>query len=193
MKLLVGGLAVFLVLHLLPTRPALRMRLVSTLGTPAYRILFSIVSIASFVAIIYGFAATHGLGRATPQLWVSPTWGKHLTMALMIPAMVLLVAAYVPSRLRTRVAHPMLLAIILWAAAHLLANADLAGVLLFTSFLAYAVYDLVSATGRSALGPLGQSSGGILQDAIAVIAGLGLYAFMLFWGHAKLIGVPLLP
>jgi uncharacterized membrane protein len=193
MQLLVGGLAVFLVLHLLPTRPALRMRLVSTLGTPAYRILFSIVSIASFVAIIYGFAATQGLGRGNPQLWVPPTWGKHLTMALMIPAMVLLVAAYVPSRLRRRMAHPMLLAIILWAAAHLLANGDLAGVLLFTSFLAYAVYDLVSATGRSALGPLGQSSGGIRQDAIAVIAGLGLYAFMLFWGHAKLIGVSLLP
>jgi uncharacterized membrane protein len=193
MALLVGGLAVFLVLHLLPTQPALRARLAASLGTSVYRMAFSILSIASFVAIIYGFAAMRGLGRGNPQLWVPPPWGKHLTMALMLPAMVLLVAAYVPSRLRTRAVHPMLLAIVLWAAGHLLANGDLAGVLLFASFLAYGIYDLISATGRSALGPLGPRSGSLLQDTIAVIAGLGLYAFMLVWGHAKLIGVSLLP
>jgi uncharacterized membrane protein len=193
MALLVGGLAVFLVLHLLPTQPALRTRLATTLGASVYRLTFSILSIASFVAIIYGFAAMRGLGRGNPQLWVPPPWGRHLTMALMLPAMVLLVAAYVPSRLRTRTVHPMLLAIILWAAGHLLATGDLAGVLLFASFLAYGIYDLFSATGRSALGPLGPRSGSALQDTIAISVGLGLYAFMLFWGHGKLIGVSLLP
>jgi uncharacterized membrane protein len=193
MALLIGGLAVFMLLHLLPTQPTLRARCAATLGTPAYRIVFSIISLASFTAILFGFAAMRGLARGNPQLWVPPVWGKHLAMTLMIPAMVLLAAAFVPSRLRTFVRHPLLLAVIFWACAHLLANADLSGVMLFASFLAYAVYDLISATARSALGPLGHRSGGVLQDGIVVVVGLGLYAIMLLWGHAKLIGVALLP
>jgi uncharacterized membrane protein len=193
MTLLIGGLAAFMLLHLLPTRPALRTHVAAALGTPVYRALFSLLSLASFLAIIFGFSALHGVGRANPQLWIPPVWGKHAAMTLMIPALILLVAAYVPSRLRRVARHPMLLSVILWACAHLLANGDLAGVMLFGSFLAYAAYDVVSASKRAALGPLGQRGGGALQDGIVVVAGLGVYAFMLFWGHANLIGVPLVP
>ena len=98
-------------------------------------------------------------------------------MLLMLPALVLLVAAYVPSRIRTAVRHPMLASVKLWAFAHLLTNGDLASVLLFGSFLAYGVYDRISVRHRVALGPLGTASGGMAQDAIAIVAKRG------FSGH----------
>ena len=113
-------------------------------------------------------------------------------MLLMLPAMILLVAAYVPSRIRTAVRHPMLVAVTLWAFGHLLANGDVASVLLFGSFLAYAVYDIVSATQRTAHGPLGGAQGSAVGNVAAVAGGLALYALLVFWGHRWLTGVPLL-
>jgi uncharacterized membrane protein len=96
-------------------------------------------------------------------------------MMLMVPALILLVAAYVPSRIRTAVRHPMLTAVMLWAFGHLLANGDLASALLFGSFLAYAVYDITSASQRAAAGPLGTAQGGAVQDVAAIVGGLALY------------------
>jgi uncharacterized membrane protein len=134
-----------------------------------------------------------GLGRGNPQLWVPPAWAKHLTMLLMLPALILLVAAYIPSRLRTAVRHPMLAAVALWAFSHLLVNGDLASVLLFGSFLVYAGYDVISANRRAAVGPLGKARGGLVQDMVAITVGLALYALLLVWGHRVLTGIPLLP
>ena len=114
-------------------------------------------------------------------------------MLLMVPALILLVAAYVPSRIRSATGHPMLIAIMLWALGHLLANGELASLLLFGSFLAYAVYDWISVGQRHARGPLGEAKGGLPGDVAAVASGLMLYALLLFWGHQKLTGVPLLP
>jgi uncharacterized membrane protein len=191
LKLLVG-LALFFSLHLVPTRPPLRARLVAGLGTTGYAGLFSLLSLGSLVLIFLGYGELQGLARANPQLWVPPTWTRHVAMLLMIPAMILLVAAYVPSRIRTAARHPMLAAVKLWALSHLLANGDLASVLLFGSFLAYAVYDRISVKQRGAAGPLGTAQGGPAHDAIVVVGGLALYALLLVWGHGKLTGVPLL-
>ena len=193
MTLLIGGLALFIVAHLVPTQPSLRAALVGRLGPGPYKGLFSLVSAAGLVLIVLGYGHMQGLGRGNPQLWVPPVWTKHLVFLLMIPAMILLVAAYVPSRIRSAVGHPMLAALMIWAFAHLLANGDLASVLLFGSLLGFAVYDRISVTSRPAPGPLGNAKGGAIHDTLVIAAGLGLYALMLFWGHAKLIGVALLP
>jgi uncharacterized membrane protein len=190
---LIGGLVLFFAAHLIPTRPALRARLVGRLGSGPYGVLFALVSLAALVLIVMGYGQMRGLGRANPQLWVPASWTRHVTMLLMLPAMVLLVAAYVPSRIRTALRHPMLIAVMLWAFAHLIANGDLASVLLFGSFLTYGVYDMVSANQRAALGPLGGARGSAAGDAAAVAAGLALYALLLVWGHQMLTGVPLLP
>ena len=93
--------------------------------------------------IVLGYGHMQGLGRGNPQLWVPPVWIKHVVFLLMIPAIILLVAAYVPSRIRSAVGHPMLTALMIWAFAHLLANGDLASVLLFGSLLGFAVYDRI--------------------------------------------------
>ncbi len=193
MTLLIGGLALFFIAHLLPTVPTLRAGLVERLGAGPYRGLFSLASICGFVLLVMGYGQMRGLGRGNPELWIPAPWAKHVVMLLMIPAMVLLVAAYVPSRIRTAVGHPMLTAIMIWASAHLLANGDLASVLLFGSFLGYAIIDRISVAARAAPGPLGNATGGIRQDIVAVTIGLALYAVMLLWGHSLLIGVPLLP
>jgi uncharacterized membrane protein len=193
MAFLIAGLALFIVVHLVPTRPSLRAGLVGTLGPGIYRGLFALVSIAGLVLIVLGYGYMQGLGRGNPQLWVPPVWIKHVVFLLMIPAMILLVAAYVPSRIRTAVGHPMLTALMIWAFAHLLANGDLASVLLFGSFLGFAVYDRISVIGRLSPGPLGNAKGGALHDIVVIAVGLALYALALFWGHAKLTGVALLP
>ena len=193
MALLISGLALFFLVHFLPSLPAVRGPLVAKLGFGPYRAVFSVVSITALVLIVWGYGEMQGLARANPQLWVPPPWAKHVVLLLMIPAMILLVAAYVPSRIRTAVGHPMLTALMIWAFAHLLVNGDLASILLFGSFLAYAVYDRISVTARASPGPLGNAKGGSLQDALAVAGGLALYAVLLFWGHAQLTGVALLP
>ena len=190
---LVVGLALFFGAHLIPTLPELRARLVGTIGSRPYSGLFALVSLAALVLIMLGYGQMQGLGRGNPQLWVPPSWTKHVTMLLMVPAMILLVAAYVPSGICTAVRHPMLAAVMLWAFGHLLANGDLASVLLFGSFLVYGAYDIISASQRAALGPLGTARGSAVGDAAAIAGGVALYALLLFWGHQKLTGVPLLP
>jgi uncharacterized membrane protein len=193
MWMLVGGLALFFAAHFVPTRPQLRARLIGRVGSGPYSGLFALVSLVALVLIVMGYGQMQGLARGNPQLWVPPSWTRHLAMLLMVPALILLVAAYIPSRIRTAVRHPMLIAVMLWAFTHLLANGDLASVLLFGSFLAYAVYDIISANQRAALGPMGTARGGAVGDAVAIAIGLALYALILVWGHQKLTGVPLLP
>ena len=193
MWMLLGGLVLFFGAHLVPTAPALRARLVGALGSGPYSGLFALVSLGALVLIVFGYGHMQGLGRGNPQLWVPPWWARHLTMLLMVPAMVLLVAAYVPSRIRMAVRHPMLMGVTLWAMGHLLANGDLASALLFGSFFAYGLYDIASATQRAALGPLGTAQGSAAGDAAAIAGGLALYGLLLFWGHRWLTGVPLVP
>lgn len=186
------GLAVFLGIHLVPTNPGLRRSLQDRFGANAYKGLFSLLSLAGLAMIVIGYGEARGLARANPQIFVPPSWTRHVTYLLMAAAMVLLAAAYVPSRIRDRAGHPMLAAIALWALGHLLVRGDLASLLLFGSFLAYAAYDRVSAQRRAAPGPLGNVPGTVRGDAIALAVGLGVFAVMLLWGHGALIGVPLL-
>lgn len=188
---LVLGLLIFFLVHLVPTQTDLRRGLVERLGVNGYKAAFSVVALIGLVLIVVGFGKMQVMPGKNPELWTPPVWTRHLAFLLMLPAFVLLVAAYVPSRIRTAVKHPMLAAIKLWAVAHLLANGDLASLLLFGSFLGFAVYDRISVKHRGILPA--PAPGGFLNDAFVVAAGVALYLFMLTIGHARLIGVPLLP
>ena len=191
MLILLFGLVIFLGIHVVPTAPAARAELRLKIGEGGYKALFSLASLLGFVLIVWGFARVR-YGNGDVQLWVPPVWTKHIAFALMPFAFILLAAAYIPSHIRTRAKHPMLAAVKVWALAHLIANGDLAGLLLFGSFLAWAVYDRISVKRRGDLGPLGGKRGGLGGDIAAVGVGLALYVFMLFWGHRYLIGVPLI-
>lgn len=191
MILLILGLGLFMLVHLVPTQPDLRQGLIDRLGPGGYRAVFAILSILGLALIIVGYGKLQMVPGKNPLVWAPPGWTRPIASLLMLPAMVLLVAAYVPSKIRTVAKHPMLVAVKLWAAGHLLVNGDLAALLLFGSFLGYAVYDRVAIKRRVVAPP--PSAAGMLNDIGVVVAGLALYAFMLTVGHARLIGVPLLP
>lgn len=184
MALLIFGLIVFLGLHLLPSLPNLRASLVRRLGENGYKGVFTLVSLASLALTIWGYAQAPFV-----EVWSPPTWTRHLAALLMAVAVIVLVAAYVPGRIKRTLKHPMLVAIKIWAAAHLLANGDLASMLLFGGFLAYAVLDRILVKRRGArVAPLAANA--MRNDAIAVVAGLGLYMAIVMWLHRLVIGVP---
>lgn len=190
---LIMGLVLFFAIHLVPTNPSLRQGLADRFGEGAYKGIFSLVSLAGFVLIVLGYHKLQLMPGKNPVIWDPPAAMRHATMGLMLIAMILLAAAYIPSRIRTAVKHPMLAATKVWALAHLLVNGDLGSILLFGSFLAYAIYDRISVKARGAMGPLGARTGGLGGDIAVIVVGLALYGFMVLYGHAALIGVPVMP
>ncbi len=190
MMLLIVGLIVFLGIHLLPTATEERDALKVRLGAGTYKLAFSVISFIGLAIIVLGYHKMQLNPGKNPVLWDPPTWTRHIALVLMWPALILLVAANVPSRIRTAAKHPMLLAIKLWALSHLLANGDAASLLLFGSFLGYAIYDRISVKRRGALGPLGSAQPtSAINDVIVVAVGTLLYVGLLFGGHAWLFGV----
>jgi uncharacterized membrane protein len=187
---LVLGLLLFFAVHLVPTSPSLRDGLIERFGAPAYKIAFSVLSLIAFVLIVAGYHKLQLMPGKNPVLWDPPSWTRHIAFLLMVPAMIMLVAAFVPSRIRTALKHPMLAAIKTWALAHLLVNGDLGSLVLFGSFLAFAVYDRISVKRRPGTLPAGPPPG-VINDVLVVVGGIALFALMLVWGHGALIGVPI--
>jgi uncharacterized membrane protein len=110
----------------------------------------------------------------------------------MLPVFPLLFAAYLPGRIKTATKHPMLAAVKIWATAHLLVNGTLGDVLLFGSFLAWAVVVRISLK-RRVVEPVPSAPPSRYNDLIAVLLGLLVYALFIYRLHALLIGVSLLP
>jgi uncharacterized membrane protein len=187
MTLLIAGLALFLGIHSVAiVAPSFRARIIQRMGEGAWKGLYSLISLAGFVLICYGF----GLARQAPVvLYSPPTWLRHLAFLLMLPVFPLLIAAYLPGRIKTAAKHPMLAAVKFWAFAHLLANGSLADVLLFGGFLAWAVADRISVKRRAMPQVLRTAPPGPWNDAIAVVLGLAVYALLIGWAHVRLFGV----
>jgi uncharacterized membrane protein len=187
MPLLIIGLVLFLGVHSVAIfAPALRARTIHRLGEGAWKGLYALVSLVGFVLICYGF----GLARQAPVvLYSPPIWLRHVALILMLPVFPLIIAAYLPGRIKTAAKHPMLAAVKLWAFAHLLANGLLADILLFGGFLAWAVVDRISLKRRSILQVLRTAPPGPWNDVIAVVLGLAVYALLIGWAHLRLFGV----
>jgi uncharacterized membrane protein len=191
MTYLIAGLIIFLGVHALPMRPVLRARMRERLGELGYKAAFSLASLLGFVLIVYGYGLARAAGPAV--LYSPPVWMSHITMLLMVPVFVLLVAAYAPTgNIKARTKHPMILAVKIWALAHLLANGDVASVVLFGGFLAWGVVDRISLKRRGDIGGAGALRKSIAGDAISVVVGLGLYAAFVVYLHMWLIGVPVI-
>ena len=189
MLLLVAGLLLFLGVH--STRivaDGWRTGMVARMGPLPWKGLYSLVSIAGFVLLVWGY----GLARQSPVvLWPTPPAGvRHLAALLTLAACVLLAAAYVPgNQLKARLHHPMVLGVKLWAFAHLIANNTLADVLLFGGFLLWAVLDFRSARRRDAAAGTVYPPGSAARTAIAVVVGVAAWAVFAFWLHARWIGI----
>jgi uncharacterized membrane protein len=186
MLILLLGIVLFLGTHTLTTFRDTRAKLISRFGEMPFKGIYSLVSLIGFILIVRGFA----LYRAGDwiQLWTPPSWTRHVTILLMWFAFVALAAAgKAPGRIRGWLRHPMLVGVKIWALAHLLANGDLGGMLVFGSFLAWAVYDRIAVKRRGDVGAP-RVAKFTRADAIALGGGTVAYVAMIFL-HPVLIGV----
>ena len=188
MSVLVVGLLLFLGVHSTSIiAPRWRDRMVARLGEGTWKGLYGAASLVGLVLVIWGY----GLARQEPVLlYVPPAGVRHLGLLLLLFVFPLLLATYLPGKIRQRLKHPMLVAVKLWAVAHLLMNGMLADVVLFGAFLGWAVIDRVSLKHRPQREMLASAPPSRYNDAIAVVAGLALYAAFVFGLHRWLIGVP---
>jgi uncharacterized membrane protein len=182
------GLVIFLGAHVFVTRRGERAALIARLGAWPYRGLFSLVSIVGLGLIVYGFAQYRASGLI--PVWNPPLWTRHIVIALMWPASILIAAAYIPGNIKKAVKHPLLVAVKTWAFAHLCANGDLGGIILFGSVLAWAVYDRISLKYRSDPSGLQIPYGGTKNDIIAIIVGTIIYLALGLVFHPVVVGLP---
>lgn len=187
MSILILGLALFLGIHTLTTLRVTRLAVIGRLGEGGYKGLYSLVSAVGLVLIVWGFASYRRAGYI--QVWDPPYAIVHpISLVLMWFALVALAATYAPpGKIKATLRHPMLVAVKAWALSHLLVNGDLGSMLLFSSLLAWAVYDRIALKRRGDAGAA-PVDGVRAADAIVVVIGTVAY-LALGWLHESLIGV----
>ncbi|HRP98276.1 MAG TPA: NnrU family protein [Rhodocyclaceae bacterium] len=188
MTILILGLLIFLGTHSVRiVADDWRTRQIARIGLMPWKGAYALASLAGLVLIAWGYAQA----RLDPVvLWIPPLWGRHLASLLTLPAFILIAAAYVPgTRMRAAIGHPMLAGVKLWALAHLLSNGSLADVVLFGSFLVWAVVDFAAARRRDRAAGMQPQPGSLRGDAIAVVAGGVAWFVFARHLHAPLIGV----
>jgi uncharacterized membrane protein len=188
LAVMILGLALFIGAHSFTTQRDLRARVIASTGEAVYKIIYAVLSLAGIVLIAKGFGDYRAAGLI--NLWHPPVWTKHLAAALMLPAVILMVATYLRGKIYTAVKHPTLTAVKTWAVAHLIANGDLGSIILFTSFLAWAVFDRITLKRRADAGGPPIPVGGVRNDLIAVAVGIVAYLALAFAFHPLVIGVP---
>ena len=190
MTILVVGLIIFLGIHSISIfAPSFRDGMAARLGAGPWRGVYSLISLIGFALLIWGY----GLARREPVvLYNPPFWTRYVAAVLMLPVFPLLFAPYFPGRIKAALKHPMLVAVTLWAVAHLISNGMLADVVLFGGFLMWAVADRISYRHRTQR-PLQGAPPAPRNDIIVVVVGFVLYVLFVFWLHQKLFGVQPIP
>ena len=189
MSILIAGLIIFLGLHSVRiVADGWRTEKFVQWGEGAWKGLYSVASIVGFALIVWGY----GLARQQAVvLWVPPVATRHIAATLMLFAMILLVAAYVPGNaIKSKLHHPMVLGVKTWAVAHLLANGNVADVVLFGSFLVWAVACFIAARKRDRAVGTVYAAGKTVPTLITAVIGLIAYVGFVVYLHKWLIGVP---
>ena len=183
MSLLLAGLVLFTAVHLIPSAPRLRAALVERLGANPYRGVFSAIALLSLAGVVWGFSHA-----PSEEIYAPPAWGNRVSTILVPIGLVLFAAANMPTRIRALVRHPMLLGLLLWAIAHLLANGEVRSVVLFGGFAVFAAVEIVSAVARGK-NPPAEPAPRIAMDIAAVVVG-SIAAGLLAGFHDTLFGTP---
>jgi uncharacterized membrane protein len=188
MAILVLGLVIFLGLH--STRivsESGRERAIARIGEGPWKGIYSALSVIGFVLIVWGFARAR---YDAPELWAPPAGARHITMLLMLVALILLASfRFKRSHFTAWVHHPMLWAVLLWSAGHLIANGSAADLVMFGAFFVWSAADLVSSYARDRRNGVVYPEPQLAATAGAVVAGLVLYAVLLGGLHLWLFGV----
>ena len=177
-KILVFGTAIFIGTHLIPAFGDTRAQLVKKLSISGYRLLFTALSILGLGAMIWGKTQAPFI-----DAWSPPAWGRDAALVIMLPSIILLSVAKLPTNIKRYTPHPMLWGFALWSCAHLLANGDLASVLIFASIGGYSIVAILSANQRGAK-PSSQpvsaarESAGLIFGVIVYVALLYLHPYL---------------
>jgi uncharacterized membrane protein len=188
LAVLVVGLVAFLGGHVFVTMRTQRAAVVVRVGEAAYKGLFSLFALAGLVSISWGYAEYRAAGWI--DVWHPPRWTFYITQVLMWLASICVAAAYIRGDIWRRLKHPMLVGVKTWALAHLVSNGDLGSIVLFGSFLAWAVYDRITLKRRSDPGAPPIPTGGRRNDFIALAVGTILYLLLGLMFHPLAIGIP---
>ena len=188
MTLLILGLIIFLGVHSLRVVAVdWREAQVARIGEGPWKGLYSLLSLVGFVLIVWGYGQARGNAAV---LWTPPEWTHQLAIPLTFVAFVLVTAAYVPrTRMKAWLGHPMLAGVKVWALAHLLSNGTLPAVVLFGSFLVWAIVDFAASRRRDRANGVSYPAGNLARDAIALAIGGLAWALFAFYLHGWLIGV----
>jgi uncharacterized membrane protein len=189
MTLLIVGLIIFLGTHGFTMMRGTRDGLIGNVGEPTYKGIYAAVSAVGLILVVVGYGAYRQTGQI--PIWTPPAFDRHITFLLMLFAFIFLAATNGRSHIRQKIKHPMLTGVKTWALAHLLVRGDLGSMLLFGSFLAWAVLARISLKRREPAGPLFTPNW--TSDVVTVLIGVAAYLAFLFGLHQWLIGVPLLP
>jgi uncharacterized membrane protein len=193
MALLIIGLIAFLGFHLIRVlAPGLRDSMIARLGKPAWSGLYSLISLLTLALLVYGFGAARAEDTAEP-LWISPPWMVHVTVTLMLIALILAVSSVLPAgHIATKTRHPLITSVKVWALAHLLVNGEIYSVVTFVAFLAWAVVLRIAAKRRARAGEITERPfAGWIWDLVSVVIGLALAIALIMGLHTWLIGVPI--
>jgi uncharacterized membrane protein len=188
MLTMIAGLFLFLGTHSIRIfADDWRSRQINQRGETLWKGVYSLVAITGFVLIVTGYAET----RLDPHvIWLPPQWLKQTVAILLLPTFVLLIAAYLPgTKIKSASGHPMVASVKLWAFAHLLANGNLADIILFGSFTVWAIFDYRASRRRDKKSGVGYPSTGISRDMIAISAGIVIWIAFAVFLHEWLIGV----
>lgn len=186
MTLLILGIALFVIVHLVPMFPGLRQASVGMLGENLYKIVFSLLSLLGIVFIVIGWQRT----PPVDFVYQPPHGLRHATMLLVLIAFILLAAANTKNNIKRFIRHPMLSGVIVWGIAHLLANGELRSVILFGAFVVWALLEIMLSNARDGVwqkpAPVAVS-----KDILVIVIGVVIYAVVLL-AHPWLFGVPVL-
>ena len=188
MGILIAGLVLFLGVHSVRIfADGWHTQQIAKMGEKRWKALYALVSLIGFVLIVWGYARAR---VDAPILWHPPLWMWTVTSLLTLPALILIVAGNMKgTRMKERFGHPMVLGTKLWAFAHLIATAHLAGVILFGSFLTWSIVEYASARRRDREAGVVYRTGTLSRDAIAVVVGIVLWVAFAWWLHGALIGL----
>jgi uncharacterized membrane protein len=188
LAILVVGLVAFIGAHVFVSLRGPRAAVIAHVGEGPYKGLMSLVSLAGLILVGYGFGQYRADGWI--DVWSPPRWTYYVTQILMWPASIFVVAAYIRGYIWRVLKHPMLVGVKTWAVAHLISNGDLGSIVLFGSFLAWAVYDRITLKHRTDPGAPPIPVRGHRNDTIALVVGTLLYLGLGLIFHPIVVGVP---
>ena len=183
MTVLIIGLVIFFGMHLVPVT-GVKSSLIERMGEKKYQSIFSIISLVGFIIIIYGFSLIDTCNPMMADcetdnfyLWDSFEYSKEISFLLMPISIIFIVASQMKSNIKKVVHHPMLIGVLIWSFVHLLSTGDLRSIILFASFGAFSIIDIIFTRKTAEQG----ISFSILNDVVVIVVGLVLYSIILYF------------